>query len=237
MFRGLRGFRRDARALFERISRAGRSGAGFFLRLEVFDLYELLDSVVHDLRPSAEVSGTELLVSIARTVPRLVVGYPEGLRSVLLGFAGGMIAAGGDGWCGIAAGREGDAEPAGPRVRLVFSVRRTIRDTGPAGDPEDIPERRLDPYVRHRARLDGLVHLMEGEFVETSASTDEEFFAAFRLRTGGGFLGEPEPAHERVAGVSFALPFHLPAETSDSTPVWYLGADRRFGTIQPYGSP
>lgn len=235
MFRRFHGLRKEAAALFKRISRAGRNGAGFFLRLEVFDLYDLLDAAARELQPAASAAGTELLVSIARRVPRLVAGYPEGLLSVLSGFAGGMIAAGEAGWCGIAVGREGeDTEPFGPRARLVFSVRRAIRGADAAGERGGVTGWRPEPNVRRRARLDGLVQLMDGVFIETPAAADEEFFTAFRLRTGQGFRDEPERAPGLVAGVSFALPFHLPSETSDSTSIWYLRTDRRFGTIHPY---
>ena len=85
-----------------------------------FDLHDLMERVVELLSPRAQDKGIEIAASVARGVPRRVVGDEDRLRQVLLNLAGNAVKFTQSGGVGISVAR-------GKAGEIVISV----RDTGP----------------------------------------------------------------------------------------------------------
>jgi PAS domain S-box-containing protein len=85
-----------------------------------FDLHDLVERVVELLSPRAQDKGIEIAASVARGVPRRVVGDEDRLRQVLLNLAGNAVKFTQSGGVGLSVAR-------GKAGEIVISV----RDTGP----------------------------------------------------------------------------------------------------------
>ncbi len=205
-------------SLIDELLDLSRIEAGnFIVEPTEFNLPELLDSVIKELRSSAEEKGLFLELSWKSPPPGEVVGDPLRLQQVLRNLIGNGIKYSSSGGVSLEVERTAQDAENNPS-EAGFTLRFTVKDTGP-GIPEDKQEEifqpfsRLEPDTQSRTSGTGLGLSISKQIVQ---------------QLGGEIWVESTP--NQGSSFIFTLPWK-PAERSQAaapTP-----SSRTAGTLEP----